>query len=108
MPEHGIPEILPILPIEDAVVFPFDVAPLVVSDKWAVKLVDQVLSADKMLGTFAMKGPKLDNRDPKNFFNIGTACIIHKMLRIPDGSIRILVQGLRRAKINSIVQENLT
>jgi ATP-dependent Lon protease len=104
LPEHGIPEILPILPIEDAVVFPYDVVPLLVSDKWAVKLVDQVLSGDKMIGTFAMKGPKLDNRDPKNFFNVGTACVIHKMLRIPDGSIRILVQGLRRAKIKKIVQ----
>jgi len=102
--EQGIPEVLPILPVEDTVVFPYLIAPLVASDKRAVKLVDQALSEDKIIGTFAMKGTNLDSRDPKNFFNVGTACIIHRMLRIPDGSIKILVQGLKRAKIKKIVR----
>ena len=93
-----------VLTVEDLVIFPGLVVPLVVKDKRSMKLVDWVLGTkDKSVGIFTLKSPKLDERKERNFYHIGVASNIIKMLRFPDESVRIMVQGLSRAKIHKIV-----
>lgn len=99
-----VPKILPILTLEDLVPFPYTIAPLMVKDERSIKMIDKVLaSKDKMIGTFTLKAPNLDERDERNFFWIGTASYIFRMLRFPDNSVRIIVQGSKRIRIKKII-----
>lgn len=94
-----IPEILPLLPVADTIVFPYLLVPIEKNDKASKRLIDDALSGDKIIGCLTTKK---DGR-PRE---IGTVALILKFLRIPDGSVRILVQGLERIRVKSIVQEN--
>lgn len=101
---EAIPEAVPILPLRDTVVFPETVTPLAVGQERSVKLVDDVLHKDKIIGLVTIKHKDVELAGPDDVYQIGTAAIIHKMLKVPDGSLRILVQGLKRIKIISYVQ----
>ncbi len=93
-----IPEVIPILPLRGTVVFPETVTPLAVGQERSVKLVDDVLHKDKIIGLVTMKNREVELAGPDDVYQVGTAAIIHKMLKVPDGSLRILVQGLKRIK----------
>jgi ATP-dependent Lon protease len=105
--EIFLPEEMPILPISEAVIFPAMMVPLVLSDSNLVKLADDCLAGDKILGTFAQKelisddDSELDEKDL--IYHVGTAVKIQKMLRFPDGSIRLLGQGVARCRIKKFV-----
>jgi len=101
--ELKIPEELPILPIKKAVVFPFMIAPLAITDKKLVQLIDETLSGMKIIGAFAEIDEKVEEPLPENLYRVGTAVNIVKMLRFPDGSLRLLVQGLSRTKIKEFI-----
>src|SRR5215813_5936465 len=97
-----IPETLPVLPLRDIVIFPFMIVPLFVSRERSIKAVDQALAENRMIMLSAQKDP--DNEEPKagELYDVGTVAIIMRMLKLPDGRIRILVQGIARAKIHYI------
>jgi len=97
-----IPELLPVLPLRDIVIFPFMIVPLFVSRERSIRAVDQALAENRMIMLVAQRD--IDKEEPAaaDLFGIGTAAIIMRMLKLPDGRIRILVQGLSRAKINYV------
>lgn len=97
-----IPELLPVLPLRDIVIFPYMIVPLFVSRERSIRAVDQALAENRMIMLVAQRD--IDKEEPAaaDLFNVGTAAIIMRMLKLPDGRIRILVQGLSRAKINYV------
>lgn len=101
-----IPEELPILPIKGTIVFPMIIVPLVAVKDRAIKLIDDALESDKILGLVAQKDPKVENPGKDDIYRIGTAASIAKMLRFPDDSLRLLVQGISRIKIKSFTQKD--
>jgi ATP-dependent Lon protease len=105
--EHGdVPEVLPILGLDNFVIFPFMIAPLIVTEERSKKLIDDALLGDRALGIFARRPAEGDQQGAEEqYYNVGTACIILKMIRIPDGTMRLLVHGTRRIRISEIVQE---
>jgi ATP-dependent Lon protease len=101
-----IPEELPILPLRDFIVFPYMVTPLIIARPKSMRLIDEVMEDSKLLGLVAQRQPELEEPEIDNLFQYGTAAYILKMLRFPDGSLRIIVQGLSRFKIYKFVQKS--
>lgn len=95
-----IPENLPVLPLRDIVIFPFMIVPLFVSRERSIKAVDQALAENRMILLAAQKDPDKEEPLTSDLYDVGTVAIIMRMLKLPDGRIRILVQGISRAKIN--------
>jgi len=103
-----IPSSLAILPISEAVIFPYMMVPLVLSDPNLIRLADDVLADSKFLGTFA-QFPREDDDDRElplgeDIYEIGTAVVIQKMLRFPDGTMRLLGQGVARIRRKKYVR----
>jgi ATP-dependent Lon protease len=94
-----VPESLPILPLRGVVIFPSAIVPLLISRGSSLKLVEDALAGDRMLALVAQKNPEEESPDTTGLYARGTAGRILKMLKYPDSSVRILVQGLRRAEI---------
>ena len=94
-----IPDTLPVLPLRDIVIFPFMIVPLYVSRDRSIKAVDQALADNRMILLAAQK--RQDDEDPgrDDIFTVGTVALIMRMLKLPDGRIRVLVQGIGRARI---------
>src|ERR1044072_9665152 len=95
----SVPAALPILPLRGVVIFPAAIVPLLISRGSSLKLVEDCLAGERMLGLIAQKNPEEESPDPTGLYARGTAGRILKMLKYPDGSIRILVQGLRGSDI---------
>jgi len=95
---------LPILPLRGVVVFPSSIVPLLISRESSLSLVDQALVGDRVIGLVAQRSPEMTSPSPDDLFPRGCAARILKMLKYPDGSIRILVQGLRRIDVDQFVQ----
>ncbi len=94
-----LPEILPILPLRGLVVYPQTGVPLTIGQPRSIRLIDDVVVGDRMIGLIASKDPELENPGPENLYQIGTAALIHRLFRAPDGTIRLLVQGISRFKV---------
>ncbi|MFL6197304.1 MAG: LON peptidase substrate-binding domain-containing protein, partial [Thermoanaerobaculia bacterium] len=99
-----IPDVLPVLPLKDTVVFPYIILPLSVGRDKSVLAVDRALSESRVIMLVAQRDAANDNPSEPDLFEVGTAAVIMRMLKLPDGRIRILVQGLARARINHISQ----
>jgi len=99
-----IPEVLPLLPVRDVVVFPFMILPLFVGRESSVAAVNDALSKDRMILLCAQKQMSEEDPKPEGIYPIGTASMIMRMLKLPDGRVKILVQGLARAKIKEFTQ----
>ena len=108
MPEDSkevkIPAELPILPLKNQVVFPYLIVPLVISNERMIKLTDETLLGNKIIGLCTQLRQDTDEPNPDEIYQVGTAALIIKMLRFPDGSSRILVQGLNRIRIAKFVE----
>jgi len=102
--ENRIPEILPILPLRETVIFPSMVAPVVVGRERSIRLIDEVAVGSKMFGVVAQKDPQAEDPTPEQIYNIGTVCTIIRMLKFPDGTTRLLPQGISRIRINQILE----
>jgi ATP-dependent Lon protease len=96
-----IPDVLPVLPLRDIVIFPFMIVPLYVSRDRSIKAVDQALAENRMILLAAQKKQDEDEPGPDDIHGVGTVALIMRMLKLPDGRIRVLVQGLSRARILS-------
>ncbi len=99
-----VPEALPLLPLRGVVIFPSAIVPLLISRGSSLKLVEDCLAGERMLGLIAQRNPEEEAPDPSGLHARGTAGRILKMLKYPDGSIRILVQGLRRLEVAEVTQ----
>ena len=96
-----IPDVLPVLPISEAVVFPYMMVPLVLSDENLIRLADDCLAGDKMLAAVTQRPEEGQEGEPA-LYDVGTAVRIQKMLRFPDGSMRLLGQGVARVRVEKI------
>ena len=103
--EVELPSALPILPLKDTVVFPDSVLPLAIGQERSVRLVDDVVSGDRLLALVAAKDREVEQPGWDDLYEIGTAAVVQKMIRVPDGSLRILVQGIRRIRLLDRSQE---
>ena len=98
-----IPKILPVIPVREIVIFPLMIVPLVVSREKSVKAVDQALAQQRMILLLTQKEGL--NEDPKaaDIYHTGTVALVVKMLKLPDGKMRVLAQGIARANVEKLL-----
>jgi ATP-dependent Lon protease len=94
-----IPETLPLIPVRDIVIFPYMVLPLFITRERSVRALEEALSKDRLVFLVAQKNLSEEDPDPKDLYRIGTVALVMRMLKLPDGKIKILVQGLSKASI---------
>ena len=102
--ESGIVE-LPVLPLRGTVVFPLTVVPLAAAQPRSLRLIDEVMSGDRTVALVMQKDPELEGAGPDDVYDVGTIATIHQMMRVPDGTVRLAVQGNERMRIVEFVQE---
>lgn len=102
--EADIPDTLPVLPVRDIVIFPYMILPLFVGRELSIKSIDHALSTNRMIMLVAQKDLSVENPAPDDLHKVGTVGVIMRMLKLPDGRVKILVQGLTKAKILSFNQ----
>ncbi|NWF53612.1 MAG: endopeptidase La [Syntrophaceae bacterium] len=100
------PEELPILPIRESVLYPKMLLPLMVSQDRHVKLIDSALLGNKMIGVVALKNKEATEVKPEDLFEVGTAAYILKMLKMPNNSLRLLIQGTSRIQVGEFTQKD--
>ena len=93
---------LPVLPLRDIVVFPGMVAPLFVGRKQSVSALNHAMNLDKKIFLLAQKNSDIDNPNKSDLYEYGTVAKILQLLKLPDGTIKVLVEGISRAKINNL------
>jgi len=96
-----IPDRLPVLPLRDMVVYPFIIAPLSVARDLSIQAVDRALSDNRMILLTAQREKDEEEPEAEDLFEVGTVAVIMRMLKLPDGRIRVLVQGVSRARITA-------
>src|SRR3954453_16538018 len=94
-----VPDVLPILGLSDVVIFPTMVAPLLVDNAQSIRLIDDVVEGDRFLGLVLQRKADVDNPLPEDLWEYGCAGRVLKMLKFPDNTVRVLVEGLRRIRI---------
>jgi ATP-dependent Lon protease len=100
-----LPDALPVLPLRETVTFPETMTPLAVGQERSIKLVDDVLGANRMLAMVAARNPEDEEPGPDGLYDVGVVGIVARMVKVPDGTIRILVQGAQRVRIGPYVAE---
>ncbi len=100
-----IPKKLPLLPIRDIVIFPYMVLPLFVGREMSIKAIEVALESNRMIFLTSQKDINIENPSPSDLYSVGTVGVIMRMLKLPDGRIKILVQGVSRAKTVKFVQK---
>ena len=100
-----IPHELGILPLRDTVIFPFMITPLLVGREKSVRLINDCLAGDKIVGLVTQRVTGLEDPAEADLYRFGTACRIHKMIRYPDQRVNIIVQGLQRFRVERFLQE---
>lgn len=100
-----IPSELPVLPLRDIVIYPFMIVPLFVARDKSISAVNEALSHNRMI--FLVSQKDVDKEDPTkdDLYNVGTVAVIMRMLKLPDGRIRILIQGLSRARVETVTTD---
>ena len=101
----NIPDILPILPLRNTVLFPGVVIPITVGRNKSLKLVKEIYKKEKILGVIAQKLSDIDDPDIEDIYKIGTVAQILKILEMPDGSTSVIIQGKKRFKIEEIIKK---
>jgi ATP-dependent Lon protease len=100
-----LPDALPILPLRETVTYPDTLTPLAVGQERSIKLVNDVLSGNRMLAMVGSKDPENDTPGPDDLYGVGVAGTVARMMKVPDGTLRILVQGSERIRIVDYVTE---
>ena len=105
--EHQLefPISLPVLPLKDAVVFPQSMAPLAIGQERSVSLIDDVVAGDRLLALITAKDSSIEAPGWDDLYDVGTVALIHKMIKVPDGTLRILVQGIERVRLDNRLLE---
>jgi ATP-dependent Lon protease len=94
-----IPAQLPVLPLRDVVTFPFTILPLLVSHERAIQAVDQAVLQNRMILMLTQRDQEVENPIPEAMYDIGTVGMVIRMLKMPDQGVRVLVQGMTRARV---------
>src|SRR6185436_9113249 len=99
----AIPSELPILPLRDTVLFPNSFMPLAVARESSVRLIDDAIANGKLIAVFTQRDAAIEEPTQEDLYTVGTATHIHKMFKLPAGSLRLIVQGLTRLKMDGVV-----
>ena len=100
-PTFTIPDRLPLLPIRDAVVFPSMILPLFVGRDVSINAIEAALEGDRLLALVTQRDPEKEDPIPEDLFAVGTVGMIMRMLRLPDGRLKVLVQGLSKIRVEN-------
>ncbi|MFL5971129.1 MAG: endopeptidase La [Gaiellaceae bacterium] len=101
-----LPPALPVLPLKETVVFPDSATPLAIGQERSIKLIDDVVARDRLLALVTVKSEDVEQPGWDDLYGVGTAAIVHKLIKVPDGTLRILVQGVERIQLESRVQDD--
>ncbi|HEX2173590.1 MAG TPA: LON peptidase substrate-binding domain-containing protein, partial [Dehalococcoidia bacterium] len=104
--EPTIPDVLPVLPLRETVVFPLAVVPLAVGQERSVRLIDDVMRGNRLVALVMHREPAPEGPPPEVLPRVGTVGVIHQLLRAPDGTLRIVVQGLERVRLLDFTQRD--
>ena len=99
-----IPAELPVLPLRDTVLFPNSFMPLAVAREASVRLVEEANGAGRLIGVFTQREASMEEPLQEDLYSVGTVTHIHKMFKLPDGSLRLIVQGVERVTLDRVVQ----
>ena len=97
--ERKTPQVIPLLPVRDVVVYPFMILPLFVGREKSIRAVDESLSRERLILLAAQRDAEAEDPEPEGLHTVGTVAMIMRMLKMPDGRVKILVQGVSRAEI---------
>jgi ATP-dependent Lon protease len=103
--DDGDVQELPVLPLRGTVVFPLTVVPLAAAQARSLRLIDDVMSGDRMVALVMQKDAELEGAGPNDVYDVGTIATIHQMMRVPDGTVRLAVQGNERMRILEFIGE---
>src|SRR5579875_3111483 len=103
--QFSIPEVLPVLPLKDTVIYPVSLQPLGVGQERSLRLIDHVMNSNRLVVLVAQKDASMDMAGPADIFRMGTVSRVVRMFRMPDGTVQIVVQGLERVEIGEFIQE---
>jgi ATP-dependent Lon protease len=101
-----LPSALPVLPLKETVVFPDSATPLAIGQERSIKLIDDVVARDRLLALVTVKSEDVEQPGWDDLYGVGTAAIVHKLIKVPDGTLRILVQGVERIQLEGRVQDD--
>ena len=96
---EDVPDVLPVLPLKETVVFPESMTPLAIGQERSVKLIDDVVAGERLLALVTVENEEAELPTWSDLYDVGTVAVIHKMIKVPDGTLRILVQGIRRVRL---------
>ena len=100
----SIPNELPILPLRDTVLFPNSFMPLAVARESSTRLIDKAVAEDQLVGVFTQREASIEEPTREDLYSVGTVTHIHKMFKLPDGSLRLIVQGLARIALDGVIE----
>ncbi len=100
-----VEEVLPLLPLKATVILPHTLVPLAAAQERSLRLIDSVMQDDRMVAMVMQKDAEQDDAGPDDIVSVGSVATIHQMMRVPDGTMRLAVQGLERMEILEIVEE---
>ena len=101
-----LPARLPVLPLKETVVFPASMTPLAIGQQRSVALIGDVVAGDRLVALVTVESTDAETPGWDDLYRVGTAALVHKMIRVPDGTLRVLVQGLRRVRIEQRVADD--
>ncbi|MFL5818249.1 MAG: LON peptidase substrate-binding domain-containing protein, partial [Conexibacter sp.] len=102
--QRGLPATLPILPLRDTVTFPETLVPLAVGQERSMALINDALGGDRLIAMVASRDPEMEAPGPENLYEVGVAGVVARMLKVPDGTLRILVQATQRIRVTGFAQ----
>jgi ATP-dependent Lon protease len=100
-----LPHVLPALPLKETVVFPDSMTPLAIGQERSIRLIDDVVAGERLLVLLTVRNPQHEQPGWDDVYHVGTAALVHKLVRVPDGTLRILVQGLERVRLVEPAQD---
>jgi len=100
----SIPDEISVLPLRDTVLFPDSFMPLAVAREASIRLIDKALAEDQLVGVFTQREASIEEPTQDDLYPVGTITHIHKMFKLPDGSLRLIVQGLARVSLKNIIE----
>ncbi len=104
--DEQIPNIVPVLPLRGLVVFPQTAVPLTIGQTRSIRLIDDVMASDvRVIALVTSRDPDLETPEPEDLYQVGTVAMVHRMFRAPDGTIRLVVQGLERCRVLNYIQK---
>jgi len=103
--QRNLPKTLPVLPLRELVPFPDTLAPLAIGQPRSIRLIDEILSSDRTMVMVASKDPDNEEPGPDDLYRVGVVGVVARMMKVPDGSMRVLVQGSERVRLDEFVGE---